>query len=133
MKIAVLADNRKNELLVNFCIAYRQLLAKHSLVFIHNTAMLLESLADLDVMGISTDYSGGFDQLASRASFNEIDCVIYLRDTQDNAYDIPNPLLKACDYNSIPYATNLASAEILILAIDRGDLDWRELVRDVNY
>ncbi len=129
MKIVLLADNRKNELLVNFCIAYRQLLAKHELYSMYNTATLLESAADLTVFGLSTDYSGGFEQLASRAMFNEIDSVIYLRDSQISFYDDSNPLLKACDYNSIPYATNLASAEILILAIDRGDLDWRELIR----
>ncbi len=129
MKIVLLADNRKNELLVNFCIAYRQLLAKHDLYSMHNTATLLESAAELDVFGLSMDYAGGFDQLASRAMFNEIDSVVYLRDTQISFYDEPNALLKACDYNSIPYATNLASAEILILAIDRGDLDWRELIR----
>ncbi len=129
MKIVLLADNRKNELLVNFCIAYRQLMAKHILYSMHNTATLIEESADLQVFGLSSDYAGGFDQLASRAMFNEIDSVIYLRDTQFSYYDEPNSLLKACDYNSIPYATNLASAEILILAIDRGDLDWRELIR----
>ncbi len=130
MNIVLMADSRKNELLVNFCIAYRQLLLKHSLFSFLNTSALLASSAELSVVGISTDYSGGFEQLASRAMFNEIDSVIYLRDTQSSGYDDSNPLLKACDYNSIPYATNLASAEILILAIDRGDLDWRDLVRE---
>lgn len=129
MKIVLLADSRKNELLVNFCIAYRQLFAKHDTYSMQNTAKLLKSSAELDVFGLSMDYSGGFDQLASRAMFNEIDAVIYLRDTQISIYDQPNPLLKACDYNNIPYATSLASAEILILAIDRGDLDWRDLIR----
>jgi len=129
MKIVLLADNRKNELLANFCIAYRQLLSKHDLYSMTNTATFLETTAELDVFGMSMDYAAGFDQLASRAMFNEIDSVVYLRDTQIPFYDEPNALLKACDYNSIPYATNLASAEILILAIDRGDLDWRELIR----
>ena len=64
MKIVIMADNRKNELLVNFCIAYRQLLSKHTLISLHNTATLLESAAELNVVGLSTDYSGGFDQLA---------------------------------------------------------------------
>lgn len=129
MKIVLLADSRKNELLVNLCIAYRQLLDKHELYSVYNTATLISHSADISVDGLSTDYSGGFEQLASLATFNELDAVIYLRDTQMDFYDMPNPLLKACDYNSIPYATNLASAEVLILAIDRGDLDWRELIR----
>jgi len=129
MNIVLLADSRKNELLVNLCIAYRQLLEKHELFSVYNTAMLITTSAEVHVDGLSTDYSGGFEQLASRAMFNEIDAVIYLRDTQASFYSEQNSLLEACDYNSIPYATNLASAEILILAIDRGDLDWRELVR----
>lgn len=129
MKIVLLADSRKNELLVNFCIAYRQLLSKHDIYSMQNTAKLLQQSSEIDVFGLSMDYSGGFDQLASRAMFNELDAVIYLRDAQIGMYDQPNALLKACDYNNIPYATNLASAEILILAIDRGDLDWRDLIR----
>ncbi len=129
MKIVLLADGRKNELLVNFCIAYRQLLSKHDVFSMQNTAKLLQQSSEIDVFGLSMDYSSGFDQLASRAMFNELDAVIYLRDAQIGMYDQPNALLKACDYNNIPYATNLASAEILILAIDRGDLDWRDLIR----
>ena len=129
MKIVLLADNRKNELLVNLCIAYRRLLDRHEIFSVYNTAILISHSAEIPVNGLSTDYSGGFEQLASRAMFNELDAVIYLRDTEAPFYDEQNPLLKACDYNSIPYATNLASAEVLILAIDRGDLDWRELIR----
>ena len=103
MKIVLMADNRKTELLVNFCIAYKPLLEKHQLISVYNTAKLLKSAADLDVSGLSVDYSSGFEQLASRAEYNGIDCVIYLS-----------------------YATNIASAEILITAVDSGALDYRE-------
>ncbi len=129
MKILLLADTRKNELLVNFCIAYSPIFRRHDLASMENTARLLRSSTGLDVVGLSSDYTGGFDQLASRAMFNEIDAVVYLRDPMLAYYDSPNPLLKACDINSIPYATNLATAEVLTLAVDRGDLDWRELLK----
>ena len=92
-------------------------------------AKLLSIAANLDVAGLPADIAGGMDQLASRAMYNEVDAVIYLRDPLLGDYNAPNPLMKACDINSIPYATNIATAEILVLAIDRGDLDWRELVR----
>jgi methylglyoxal synthase len=128
VNIVLLADNRKNELLVNFCIAYSQILARQSMFSLLNTARLIRDAAKLDVAGLSTEISGSLDQLASKAMFNEIDAVIYLRDPLLDAYDAPNALLRACDTNSIPVATNLATAEILVLAIDRGDLDWRELV-----
>ncbi|MCQ2482168.1 MAG: methylglyoxal synthase [Clostridia bacterium] len=124
MKVVLLADNRKNELLVNFCIAYRPLLLKHQLISVYNTGKLLHSSVDLEISGLSVDYSSGLEQLASRASFNEIDCVICLRDGKNTQSGI-DELLKVCDANNIPYATNLATAEILILGMDRGDLDWR--------
>ncbi len=129
MKIVLLADYRKNELLVNFCIAYMRILEKHELVSVSNTARLVRNASGLDVAGLSADNSGGLEPLASRASFNEIDAVVYLRDPMLDDYDLPNPLTRACDVNSIPYATNLATAEMLVLAIDRGDLDWRKLLR----
>ena len=132
MKIVLMADNRKTELLVNFCIAYKPLLEKHQLISVYNTAKLLKSAADLDVSGLSVDYSSGFEQLASRAEFDEIDCVIYLRDAAADAESASSDLLKTCDSNNIPYATNLATAEILILAIDRGDLDYRTWIKDTK-
>ncbi len=125
MKIVLMADNRKMELLVNFCIAYRCQLEKHQLISIYNTAKLLNSAAGLDVSGLSVDYSTGFKQLASRAEFNEIDCVIYLHDGHDDQDAGQKDLLDACDIQNIPYATNIASAEILIVGIDQGYLDYR--------
>ena len=129
MNIVLQADHRKHELLVNFCIAYSQILSRHSMYALFNTARLIRDATRLNVTGLSTEISGSLDQLASRASYNEIDAVIYLRDPLTENYDAPNALLKACDTNSIPLATNLATAELLVLALDRGDLDWRELVR----
>jgi methylglyoxal synthase len=129
VNIVLLADPQKHELLLNFCIAYNQILGRHEMYSLVNTARLISNAAGLDVTGLPTDISGSLDQLASRASYNEVDAVIYLRDPQDRSYDLPNSLLKACDTNIIPLATNLATAELLVLALDRGDLDWRELVR----
>jgi len=125
MKIVLMADNRKSELLVNFCIAYKPLLEKHQLISVYNTAKLLSNSAGLDVSGLSVDYSAGFEQLASRAGFDEIDCVIYLRDGRIKPESNPGELLDVCDTKNIPYATNIASAEILINAIDAGALDYR--------
>ena len=129
VNIILLADSRKNELLVNFCIAYSNILSRHEVSSLQSMAKLLAGATRLDVKGLPADIAGGMDQLASRALYNEVDAVIYLRDPQLGDYGAPNPLMKACDINSIPYATNIATAELLVLAIDRGDLDWRELIR----
>ncbi len=129
VNIVLLADNRKNELLVNFCIAYSQILGRHKMYSLINTARLIRDASRLNVVGLSTEIASSLDQLASRAMYNEIDAVVYLRDPLLDAYDAPNSLLRACDTNSIPVATNIATAELLVLAVDRGDLDWRDLVR----
>lgn len=129
MNIVLMADSRKYDLLVNFCIAYRQILKKHQLISLFNTSRLIEEATHLPVSTLATDIHANLDQLASRANYNEIDAVIYLRDPELPIYDSPNTLLRACDSNSIPFASNIATAEVLVLAIDRGDLDWRELLK----
>ena len=132
MKIVLMADNRKTELLVNFCIAYKTLLTKHQLISVYSTAKYLKQTVDIDVSGLNVDYLGGIEQLASRAEFDEIDCVIYLRDAAAQDNEVPSDLLKTCDMNNIPYATNLATAEILVLAVDRGDLDYRNWLKETK-
>lgn len=131
MRIVLLADNRKNELLINFCIAYKQLLKRHQLLSTLNLARLLEENVGLNVTGVPSDLVGGLGQITQRVGYNEIDAVIHLRDTRQQSTEYNKygrSLLDICDVNTIPYASNIATAEILILAIDRGDLDWRELV-----
>lgn len=129
MNIVLIADPRKYDLLVNFCIAYKQILAEHRLLSLFNTSRLIRENADLQVETLATDISASVEQLASKTNYNEVDTVIYLRDPSLMSYDNPNSLLKACDTHSIPFATNIATAEVLVLAIDRGDLDWRELIK----
>ncbi len=129
MNIILIADPRKYDLLINFCIAYKQILAKHHLISLFNLSRSIRENTDLKVETLATDISASVEQLASKANYNEIDAVIYLRDPLLRSYDAPNSLMKACDTQSIPYATNIATAEVLVLAIDRGDLDWRELIK----
>lgn len=129
MKIVLLAENRKVDLLTNFCIAYKNLLKKHELISLGHIAPSLERLSGLSIGGIATDVNASINYMAARAGYNEIDAVIFLKDPASDSYDRSNILMQACDQNNIPYASNLATAEILVLAIDRGDLDWRELVK----
>ena len=70
-------------------------------------------------------------QLGSQIAQNSIDALIFLRDpmvVQSRTLNI-NDVVRLCDTHNIPMATNLATAELIILAIDRGDLDWREMYK----
>lgn len=129
MKVVLMADLRKYELLINFCIAYKQILSRHELMSLFNTSQLISDATQLELQTMATDINANIEQLAARVNYDEIDAIIYLRDQDTPAYDAPAPLLRACDNKNVPYATNLAMAELLVLAIDRGDLDWRELIR----
>ncbi|MGI6157553.1 MAG: methylglyoxal synthase [Saccharofermentanales bacterium] len=129
MKIVLLADISKNELLVNFCVAYQQILGRHELMAPHQTAQLIASSTSLRPTTFSNVNENFFSLLASKAFYNEIDALIYLRDPKEETPVTQQRLFLACDANSIPFATNTATAEMLVLAIGRGDLDWRELIR----
>ena len=129
MKIVLMADISRTELLVNFCIAYQQILNQHELISPLNTAHLIKGATILNVTAYPTEETSTKSQLAASARYNEIDALIYLRDPDGPITEPLIVLFRACDTNSIPFATNSATAEVLVLAISRGDLDWRELVR----
>ena len=78
-----------------------------------------------------TGSQGGEQQIASRIAYNEIDLLLYFKDTRPNSDsdEVEKEILRLCDLYNIPVATNIATAEVLIMALDRGDLDWREIVK----
>lgn len=130
MNIALIAHDKKKELIVDLCIAYKAILQQHSLFATGATGSFIMEGARLSVYRFSTGSQGGTQQIAARVSLNEMDLVIFLRDpltAREYEPDI-NSLLRLCDVNNIPFATNIATAEMLIKGIERGDLSWRELI-----
>lgn len=128
MNIALIAHDNKKELMVDLCIAYKTILQQHSLFATGTTASFISEGAGLSVYRFSPGPVGGAQQIAARVSLNEIDLVIFLRDPvspREYEPDI-NSLLRLCDMNNIPFATNIATAEMLIKGLERGDLHWRE-------
>lgn len=115
----------------NLCIAYRHILCKHELYATGTTGRLVEETANLIVHKYLAGPLGGEQQLGAQVASNDIDLVIFLRDpvTQKNYEPDINSILRLCDMHNIPLASNLATAEILLLALDRGDLDWRNVVK----
>lgn len=131
MNIALIAHDNKKKLMENLCIAYRHILCKHNLYATGTTGRLVEETANLNVHKYLAGHLGGEQQLGSQVAGNDIDIVIFLRDpvSPKNYEPDINSILRLCDVHNIPLASNLATAEILLLALDRGDLDWRNVVR----
>ena len=128
MEIAIIAHDLKKELMTQFCIAYCGILSKHNLCATSITAKYISEATGLNIERLLTGEQGGEQQIASRISYNEIDILLYFRDTRASSKVSENEmeLLRMCDQYNIPVATNIATAEVIITALDRGDLDWRE-------
>lgn len=130
MYIAIIADDNKKELMAQFCIAYCGILSRHHLCATHITGKFISDATGLEIETFLAGSSGGTDQIASRVSYNEIDLVFYFRSTDpsDIVYEGEQNLLRLCDVHNIPLATNIATAEALVTALENGTLNWRELV-----
>ncbi len=126
MHIALIAQDEKKELMAQLCIAYCGILAKHTLCSTATTGNFIKEATGLEIELVLPGAGGGTEQIASRISYNEIDLLFYLRDAMDEFDSEDANLIQLCDTYNIPLATNLATAEALILALDRGDLDWRK-------
>ncbi len=131
MNIGLIAHDAKKKLMQNFCIAYRGILSKNQLYATGTTGRLIEEVTNLTVHKYIAGHLGGEQQLGSQIENNDIDMVIFLRDPLHPKVHEPdiNNIFKLCDTHNIPLATNLATAELLIKALDRGDLDWREFYK----
>lgn len=134
MEIAIIAHNMKKELMTQFCIAYCGILSKHNLCATSITAKYISEATGLTIERLLSGEQGGEQQIASRVAYNEIDVLLYFRDTRPNAVpdDGEHELLRLCDMYNVPTATNIATAEALICALERGDLDWRNIVNPKN-
>lgn len=131
MNIGLVAHNSKKKLMQNLCIAYRGILCKHSIFATETTGRLVEEVTNLSVHKFHAGHLGGVQQLCSHIEQNQIDMVIFLRDPLTPQIHEPdvNNIFRLCDMHNIPLATNLATAELLIKSLERGDLDWRDVYK----
>ncbi len=134
MNIALIAHDSKKELMVQFCIAYCRILAQHSLVATGTTGKLVGEATGLSIQRLMSGTHGGSQQIAACIACNEIDLLLFFRDPINAKPHEPNEmnLLRLCDVHSIPVATNIATAEVLIHGLERGDLDWRNIINPVK-
>ncbi len=131
MTIAIIAHDAKKELMVQFCIAYCGILSKYNIVSTGGTGKVVSEATGLEITKFLSGYQGGAQQIASRIGCDEIDLLLLFRDPLNPKAHEPDEyaLLRLCDVHNIPVATNIATAEMLIHGLERGDLDWREIVK----
>ncbi len=135
MEIVLIAHDSKKELMTQFCIAYCGVLSKHNLSATFTTGKYVAEATGLAIERLLTGKQGGIQQIASRIAYDEIDIVLFFRSTSPTGAAM-NPemdvlesdLIRMCDLHNIPIATNIATAEALIAALERGDYDWRETI-----
>lgn len=131
MNIAIIAHDTKKELMIQFCIAYCGVLSKNTICATGTTGKLVAAATGLKIDRYLSGTQGGDQQIASRIACNEIDMVLFFRDPLTVKSHEPNEmnLLRLCDVHNIPIATNIATGEMLIHGLERGDLDWRTIVK----
>ena len=131
MNIALIAHDAKKELMVQFCIAYCGILSRHRLLATGTTGKLVADATGLNIIKFLSGSQGGAQQIASRIGCDEIDMLLLFRDPHSRKPNEPDEsvMLRLCHVHNIPVATNIATAEMLIHGVERGDLDWREIVR----
>ncbi len=131
MNIGLIAHDTKKVLMQNFCIAYRGILSKNELFATGTTGRLIEEVTNLTVHKFLAGYLGGEEQLGAQIEHNNIDLIIFLRDPFSVNSRDPDPrkIINLCDNHNIPIATNLATAELLVKALEHGDLNWREFYK----
>lgn len=132
MNIGLIAHDTKKILLQNFCVAYRSILAKHELYATGTSGRLIHEVTNLNIHKFLPGHVGGELQLASMIEQGNIDLLFCLHDPLKPKKNEPDAhaLISLCDLHCIPLATNMASAEMLIKPLDRGELDWREIYRE---
>ena len=130
MNIALIAHDAKKELMVQFCIAYCGILSRPNICATGTTGKLVSEATGLNIQRFLSGQQGGDQQIMARIGYNEIDLLMFFRDPLNPKPHEPKEmdLLRLCDMHNIPVATNIATGEVLIHGLERGDLDWRNIV-----
>ena len=129
MNIALMSHDNKKDLMVQFCTAYAGILSQHTIYATNTTGHMVAEATGLNVHCFLSYAHGGSQQIGARIAYNEFDLVFFFSDpNSDVMAEEISYISRLCDQNNIPFASNIATAEMLILGLARGDLDWRLVV-----
>ncbi|MBE6673504.1 MAG: methylglyoxal synthase [Ruminococcaceae bacterium] len=122
MKIALIAHDKKKDAMIALAIKYQDTLAKHELYATGTTGTLVMGETGLKIKRMKSGPLGGDQQIGSMVAEGKLDLIVFLRDpltSQPHEPDV-SALLRLCDVQSIPLATNVKSAEIMLDAVQNG-------------
>lgn len=129
MNIALMSHDNKKDLMVQFCTAYAGILSKHEIFATNTTGHVVAEATGLNIHCFLSYAHGGSQQIGARIAYNEFDMVLFFSDPNSDAMaQEVTYISRLCDQNNIPFASNIATAEMLILGLARGDLDWRLVI-----
>ncbi len=134
MNIALIAHDRKKEMMIQLATAYQDILAKHTLYATGTTGAKIMSATDLQIHCFKSGPLGGDQQIGAMISEDKMDMVIFLRDplaAQPHEPDV-NALIRLSDVYEIPLATNIGTAEILIRGLKEGLADFRVIIHEIE-
>lgn len=132
MNIALIAHDKKKDDLVGFTVAYKEIFSRHTLYATGTTGLRIIEATGLEVIRFQSGPLGGDQEIGARIANNQMDAIFFFRDpltAQPHEPDV-TALVRLCDVYSVPLATNMGTAEILLKGIERGDLDWRKIVKE---
>lgn len=121
MNIAIIAHDKKKQDMIKLCGEYKDVLSKHTLYATGTTGLMVMGATNLEITKMKSGPLGGDQQIGSMIADGKLDMVIFLRDpltAQAHEPDI-NALLRLSDVMSIPLATNIASAKIMLEELKR--------------
>ena len=126
MNIALMSHDNKKDLMVQFCTAYAGILSRHNLFATNTTGHMVSEATGLNIHCCFSCAHGGAQQIGARISYNEFDLVLFFNDPNSDALTSEvNYISRLCDRSNIPFASIIATAEMLVLGLARGDLDYR--------
>ena len=131
MNIAIIAHDKKKQIMIELCKEYKEVLEKHNLIATGTTGLMVMGATNLKITQMKSGPLGGDQQIGSMVAEGKLDMVIFLRDPISQKPHEPDlgGIERLCDTHNIPIATNLATSELLVKALERGDLSWREVMR----
>ena len=131
MNIALMSHDNKKDLMVQFCTAYAGILSHHHIYATNTTGHMVADATGLPIHCFLSCAHGGAQQIGARISYNAFDLVLFFRDADTPKKTEPDitKVIRMCDIHNVPLATNIATAEVLLKSLERGDLEWREMYK----